>query len=55
MNLPTWITVSRLLGLPFILYLLASPTEANLWLAVGIFLLAAGTDWLDGYLGAVRF
>ena len=50
MNLPTWITLSRLLGLPFILYLLAFPTEANLWLAVGIFLLAAGTDWLDGYL-----
>lgn len=50
MNLPTWITLSRLFGLPFILYLLAFPTEANLWLAVGIFLLAAGTDWLDGYL-----
>lgn len=50
MNLPTWITLSRLLGLPFILYLLAFPTEVNLWLAMGIFLLAAGTDWLDGYL-----
>ncbi|HHP7231278.1 MAG TPA: CDP-diacylglycerol--glycerol-3-phosphate 3-phosphatidyltransferase [Xenococcaceae cyanobacterium] len=50
MNLPTWITLSRLLGLPFLLYLLAFPTETNLWLAVGVFLLAAGTDWLDGYL-----
>ncbi len=50
MNLPTWITLSRLLGLPFILYLLASPTPTNLWLGVGVFLLAAGTDWLDGYL-----
>lgn len=50
MNLPTWITLSRLLGLPFILYLLAFPTQTHLWLGVGVFLLAAGTDWLDGYL-----
>ena len=50
MNLPTWITLSRLLGLPFILYLLSYPTPDNRWLCVGIFVLAAGTDWVDGYL-----
>jgi CDP-diacylglycerol---glycerol-3-phosphate 3-phosphatidyltransferase len=50
MNLPTWITLSRLLGLPFILYLLNYPTPANRWLCVGIFVVAAGTDWVDGYL-----
>lgn len=50
MNLPTWITLSRLLGLPFILYLLNNPTPDNRWLCVGIFVFAAGTDWLDGYL-----
>jgi CDP-diacylglycerol---glycerol-3-phosphate 3-phosphatidyltransferase len=50
MNLPTWITVSRLLGLPFILYLLEFPTVENRWIAVGIFVVAASTDWLDGYL-----
>ena len=50
MNLPTWITLSRLLGLPFILYLLHNPTPANRWLCVGIFVVAAGTDWVDGYL-----
>jgi CDP-diacylglycerol--glycerol-3-phosphate 3-phosphatidyltransferase len=50
MNLPTWITLSRLLGLPFILYLLSYPTAKNCWLSVGIFLIAAGTDWVDGYL-----
>ena len=50
MNLPTWITFSRLLGLPFILYLLSYPTPDNRWLCVGIFVLAAGTDWVDGYL-----
>ncbi|MGL6344508.1 MAG: CDP-diacylglycerol--glycerol-3-phosphate 3-phosphatidyltransferase [Waterburya sp.] len=50
MNLPTWITLSRLLGLPFILYLLNDPTPENRWLCVVIFVIAAGTDWVDGYL-----
>ncbi len=50
MNLPTWITVSRLLGAPFLLYLLHSPTDRNRWIGLAIFLLASGTDWLDGYL-----
>jgi CDP-diacylglycerol---glycerol-3-phosphate 3-phosphatidyltransferase len=54
MNLPTWITVSRLLAVPLLLYLLHQPTAEftalNHWVCVAIFLLAAGTDWLDGYL-----
>lgn len=50
MNLPTWITVSRLLGVPLLLVLLQSPTPVQRWWAAGIFLVAAGTDWLDGYL-----
>jgi CDP-diacylglycerol--glycerol-3-phosphate 3-phosphatidyltransferase len=50
MNLPTWITFSRLLGIPFILYLLYEPTETHRWVCLIIFLLAAVTDWLDGYL-----
>ncbi len=50
MNLPTWITVSRLFGVPFLLYGLHNPTSETRWIMVAIFLLAAGTDWLDGYL-----
>ncbi|KAM3100004.1 CDP-diacylglycerol--glycerol-3-phosphate 3-phosphatidyltransferase [Phormidesmis sp. 146-35] len=50
MNLPTWITVSRLFGVPFLLYGLHHPTSETRWIMVAIFLLAAGTDWLDGYL-----
>ncbi len=50
MNLPTWITVSRLLGVPLLLVLLAHPIDRTRWIALAIFLLAAGTDWLDGYL-----
>jgi CDP-diacylglycerol--glycerol-3-phosphate 3-phosphatidyltransferase len=50
MNLPTWITVSRLVGVPLLLYFLHQPTESDRWVALIIFLIAAGTDWLDGYL-----
>jgi CDP-diacylglycerol---glycerol-3-phosphate 3-phosphatidyltransferase len=50
MNLPTWITVSRLFGVPFILYALYNPTTEARWICCGVFLIAAGTDWLDGYL-----
>lgn len=53
MNLPTWITVSRLLGVPVLLWLLAGEPSGSTtlrWWAVVVFLVAAGTDWLDGYL-----
>jgi CDP-diacylglycerol--glycerol-3-phosphate 3-phosphatidyltransferase len=50
MNLPTWITVSRLLGVPVLLYLLYTPTPQTRWMSAAIFLIAAGTDWLDGYV-----
>ena len=50
MNLPTWVTVSRLVAIPLVFWLLANPTAGNRWWAVAIFLLAACTDWLDGYL-----
>ncbi|NEQ64685.1 MAG: CDP-diacylglycerol--glycerol-3-phosphate 3-phosphatidyltransferase [Symploca sp. SIO2D2] len=50
MNIPNWITFSRLLGLPLLLYGLQNPTEKARWICLVIFLVAAGTDWLDGYL-----
>ena len=50
MNLPTWITLSRLLGVPLLLYGLQQPTPTGRWVCLSIFLIAAGTDWLDGYL-----
>lgn len=49
-NLPTWITISRLIGVPFLFWLLQEPSDRHRLIALGIFLLAAGTDWLDGYL-----
>ena len=50
MNLPTWITVSRLLGVPIILLALLDPTDFRRWISVVVFMVFAGTDWLDGYL-----
>jgi CDP-diacylglycerol--glycerol-3-phosphate 3-phosphatidyltransferase len=50
MTLSTWITFSRLLGVPFLLYALHDPTPTLRWSALGVFLVAALTDWLDGYL-----
>ncbi|MBE9078660.1 CDP-diacylglycerol--glycerol-3-phosphate 3-phosphatidyltransferase [Romeria aff. gracilis LEGE 07310] len=50
MNLPTWITTIRLLGIPLVLVALQDPTDARRWFSVGAFILFAGTDWLDGYL-----
>lgn len=50
MTLPNWITFSRLLGIPFIIYGLQNPTSQARWICFAIFVVAAGTDWLDGYL-----
>jgi CDP-diacylglycerol--glycerol-3-phosphate 3-phosphatidyltransferase len=50
MTLPNWITFSRLLALPFLLYGLHHPTLQARWVCLVIFLVAALTDWLDGYL-----
>ncbi len=50
MNLPTWITVSRLLVIPPILYGLSHPDSVSRWVVLAIFLIGAGTDWVDGYL-----
>ncbi|MEC4817822.1 MAG: CDP-diacylglycerol--glycerol-3-phosphate 3-phosphatidyltransferase [Scytonema sp. PMC 1069.18] len=50
MTLPNWITFSRLLGIPFLLYGLYNQTPKARWICLGIFLVASLTDWLDGYL-----
>jgi CDP-diacylglycerol--glycerol-3-phosphate 3-phosphatidyltransferase len=50
MNLPTWITVSRLLVIPPVLYGLGRPDAIAHWVVLVIFLIGAATDWVDGYL-----
>ncbi len=50
MNLPNSITLSRLLGLPVVVYCLYSDVLIVRWIGFGVFIVAALTDWLDGYL-----
>lgn len=54
----TWITLSRMLAIPLVLYFLSdgvhTPTDSDRWWAFVWFAIAAGTDWLDGYV-ARRF
>lgn len=50
MNIPNWITISRLLGIPILFVTLYPPTDSHRWLSLAIFLVVAGTDWLDGFL-----
>jgi CDP-diacylglycerol---glycerol-3-phosphate 3-phosphatidyltransferase len=46
----TWITLSRLLAVPILLYgLQGNPTDQFRWGCLGVFLVASLTDWLDGY------
>jgi len=49
LNLPTLITLTRLLGLPVVMVGIGAELWSPWW-SVLIFVIAAGTDWLDGYL-----
>jgi len=49
LNLPTLITLLRLIGVPLVMVGLATELWSPWW-TVLIFFIAAGTDWLDGYL-----
>ncbi|WP_448533340.1 CDP-diacylglycerol--glycerol-3-phosphate 3-phosphatidyltransferase [Parathermosynechococcus lividus] len=51
LNLATRITLARLLVIPVIVAVLSIDSSSrHRWWAVGLFLAAALTDWLDGYL-----
>lgn len=50
MNLPNTITLIRIVLIIPILWCLYQPVEIYQWWALGLFLIAALTDWLDGYL-----
>lgn len=52
LTLPTLLTLSRIVAIPLIVlvfYLPLATPHAN-WIAAGLFVLFAITDWLDGYL-----
>jgi len=50
-TLPTWVTLSRLIAIPIIFGLFIwQDSEITRLIALTVFLIAAVTDWLDGYL-----
>lgn len=50
MNIPNSITFTRIILVIPLIYLLYQPEINFQWLALAIFIIAAATDWLDGYL-----
>ena len=50
-TLPTWVTLSRLIAVPIIFGLFSwQDSELSRLIALSVFIIAAITDWLDGYL-----
>ena len=50
MNIPNTLTIARIIASVFLLILLATPIPFGKSLALGLFIMAALTDYLDGYL-----
>ena len=50
LNVPNALTLLRILLIPVLIALTYTPLEARYVLAAGVFLVAAITDWFDGYL-----
>jgi CDP-diacylglycerol--glycerol-3-phosphate 3-phosphatidyltransferase len=51
LNIPTWLTLLRVLAIPVLVGVLCLGEERSPdWWACGIFTVAAVTDWFDGYL-----
>lgn len=50
MNVPNYLSVSRVLLVPVFIILMLDPTPMRSLLAGIVFALASATDWLDGYL-----
>lgn len=50
MNTPNLLTLSRILMLPVLVGLFFVPGATAAWVALALYILAAGTDFLDGHL-----
>jgi cardiolipin synthase len=50
LNIPNLLTIGRILMIPVICWLLVTGDPGLRWLALGLYVAAALSDWLDGYL-----
>jgi CDP-diacylglycerol--glycerol-3-phosphate 3-phosphatidyltransferase len=50
MSLPNQLTLARIVAVPVICLLIGAGPDALRWIALVIYVLAAITDWLDGFL-----
>jgi CDP-diacylglycerol--glycerol-3-phosphate 3-phosphatidyltransferase len=49
-NIPNLITFARILSIPFVVFFLYEPNKNRCLYGAAIFLFAALTDWVDGYV-----
>jgi len=54
LNLPNWLTLFRIFLVPFLVVDLLTKFDGREFVGLGIFWLAAATDFLDGYLARRR-
>ena len=50
LTLPNLLTIARIVAIPVICWLLVAGTAELRWIAFALYVAAAVTDWLDGYL-----
>ena len=50
LTLPNLLTIARIVAIPVICWLLVAGTAELRWIAFALYVAAAITDWLDGYL-----
>jgi cardiolipin synthase (CMP-forming) len=54
LTLPNILTLSRIFAMPVMVLLLWHPTRWDYWLAFGLYVLVAVTDYFDGYLARAQ-
>jgi len=54
LTLPNILTLSRIVAMPVMVLLLWHPSPWDYWLAFGLYVLVAVTDYFDGYLARAQ-
>ena len=53
-NLPNLLSLLRILLVPFLMVVLLTEVEGKEWIGLTLFLIAAATDFLDGFIARKR-